>query len=724
MSIHLQKVLRHAEKKLAKAAEQKPTDALDIYRTFLKLEEHRLFLAHRAGEGGLNFVHKRAATLDIVLRHIWQTALQSAQRAHPKNFSADSVALVATGGFGRGELCPYSDVDLLFLCASKLTELPKNIIEQILYVLWDVGFKVGHATRTLEEAAQEANKDFRTKTSLLDARFIAGPEKLYQDFLQRFQRSCLDGKETEYLEWRLRDQTERHQKYGGTACVQEPNLKNGCGGLRDYQSLLWVARVRAGICTTAALVEKGWLAQTDRKRLDRAYDFILRIRNELHYRQKRGDDTLTLKMQGQIAAAFHYPQKHTLRRIEAFMRDYYEAARDIFQIANLLSRRLYGQKESKGERIWSFLQTKKHDDLKLDGLVLKNNELHYESRSTLSDPLRILRAFQIMQRHNASLSAELETLIRSKLHLINRRLLWLPKAREMLMDILKKKGKVGRIFRAMHETGVLGRLIPEFAPLTCLVQHEFFHVYTADEHTLVCLEQLDKVVDCPDEPFPKYRELFLECEQPETLYLALVLHDVGKAHHVPHHYEVSAQLATRFARRMKLKSHAFQTLLFLVYHHSTLTEFAQRRNLDDAGAIREFARMVKDKEKLDMLMLLTFADAQGVRGKTNWTGWKELLVWNLYHRAKEMLQGEEEFFKKAELNRKETIRRVRAALARRLAPEEIQAHFDLLPRGYLNCSSEELIVRHIEQVHDFFLKHLQSEDSLKPFVRWLDKSNE
>jgi len=731
MSVHLAKVLRHAEARLVANAQKNPTDFLDLYRRFLKVEEHRLFLGHRAGDGGKDFVKKRTDLMDAVLRHIWNAAIQSASRAHSITFDPDSLSMIAVGGFGRGELCPYSDVDLLFLYRKRmkgdtLSRMLKDIIEQILYVLWDIGFKVGHASRSLDEAVEEANTELKTKTSLLESHLISGSPNVYKAFGEVFQKQCIQGKESAYLEWRKDDQSDRHSKQGGTVFVQEPHVKNGCGGLRDYHNLLWVARISHDLRTTLQLQEAGWLTPTERNRIEKAYESILRVRNELHYQQKRPGDVLTLKLQGTVSKALHYGQKNVLRRIEAFMRDYYQHARDIYQICNLTARRLSSLNREEKKNTWTFLRPRKKERKEIDGFILEDKQLYAaENNIFTQDSLRLLRVFVIMQQYDATLSPELEQFIRSKLHMASRKFLWLPEMQEMFTSIFSKKGKVGRILRAMHDTGILGRVVPEFAPLTCLVQHEFFHVYTADEHTIVCLEMLDRVVDSQQLPYPKYRPLLLDCDTPEILYMALLLHDVGKATPSRHHSEASAQSATRFARRMKIKGRDLQNMIFLVDHHMTLSEYAQRRNVEDAATIREFARIVQDQERLDMLMLMTFADGQGTGTNHNWSGWKELLVWQLYLRTSEMLKGEEEFLKNSQIKKEQLIEDVSKLLPTELAPDELAAHFNLLPERYMICTPEYLIAYHVELIHDFFvLQVLQGENVLRPIVKWIDHEAE
>ncbi|MFZ5805940.1 MAG: [protein-PII] uridylyltransferase [Verrucomicrobiota bacterium] len=726
MPAHLEKVLRHAAQKLSKAAELDPQASLDVYRDFLKLEEHRLYLAHNAGEGGLSFSQKRAEMLDVVLRHIWQAALKPLDASKNKH----ALALVAVGGYGRKELCPYSDVDLLFLSAHSLQDSPTaqlltSVVERMLYVLWDMDFKVGHATRTLDEVVEQGNADLRTKTALLEARLIAGSEKFYEEFQRRFRKFCITGQEKDYLQWRLKDQDERHRKYGNSVFVQEPNIKNSCGGLRDYQNLLWAARVCHGLNSTEALMQHGHLAKAERKHLDQAYNFLLRIRNEIHFQQKRADDILTLRMQGQVADAFGYAQKNILRRIEAFMRDYYQAANTLYQMDSLLARRFSENERRSQKHFLDFFRFKKERPIPIDGMTIRGKKLYVDSKGGLSDPAKILRVFQVMQQRHLELSAELETALRHKQNAVHRRAYWSPEVREMLLNILRKKGEVGRVLRMLHRVELMGKFIPEFEPLTCLVQHEFFHVYTADEHTLICLEQLDKVVDCAEEPFPKYRDLFLRCDYPEVIYLALILHDAGKINNLPHHNEASAQLAAKMARRLRIKGRPLQNLLFLVYHHGTLSEFAQRRNLEEPETIREFARIVQDEERLDMLMLMTFTDAHATSGGTNWSSWKELLIWNLYYQTKQMLQGEEEFLKKLELKREEIRKQVRQLVPRAIGDDELAAHFTLLPKAYFHSTSEALIARHIERVRDFLMRSLSADqEALKPLVEWIDRPSE
>src|SRR5437867_9162406 len=304
-SRHLEKVLAHAEDQLALAGKQRPTEVLSTYKKFLKLEEHRLRLKHQAGGGGREICARRGELVDVILRHVFTAA------ANAVGQSETSLALIALGGYGRGELNPFSDVDVMLLhgdAAGKVSPYVEGMAEQILYLLWDIGFKVGHSTRSIKEALAQANRDMLTKTAMLESRFLAGDRTLAHDFRDQFRVKCVAGSEREYAELRMRDQETRHRKFGDSVYMQEPNLKNGCGGLRDYQNLLWMSYFKEGDLTTTHLVGRDWLSETDQRRLDEAYDFLLRVRTDLHYENRRGTDVLHLNIQEQLARRLHYPQ--------------------------------------------------------------------------------------------------------------------------------------------------------------------------------------------------------------------------------------------------------------------------------------------------------------------------------------------------------------------------------------------------------------------------------
>lgn len=717
LSRHREKVLAHAEQQLASQGRKNPSELLTLYKKFLKIENHRLRLKHYAGGGGREIAQQRANLVDIVLRHLYHAAVEYHDKTSKR---LKGLALVATGGYGRGELNPYSDVDIMFLHQDgKLPETLGKVIEAILYTLWDVGFKVGHVSRSVSGAIQHANADMLSKTSLLESRFITGDRKLFDAFKADFDRRCIVGREKEYIARRVANQTERHAKYGSKVTMQEPNIKNGCGSLRDYQNLLWIAYFKKRVGTTSKITVSRLLPEGERRQLDRAYDYLLRVRTELHYLNKRATDTLSHVYQLQVATKLGYPQKNPLRRIEAFMRDYYQHARTIFQITETVSAKLcMTEEESVRSGLIRFLMRKKKKE-HFDGFYIAGELLYPESREIFKeDPSRMMRAFQHAQQRQVDFSFELQSLVRRRLQYVDRTYCYSRSARETFAAILSRKGEVGRILRAMHECDFLGRYIPEFGELTCLVQHEFFHRYTADEHTLVCIEKLDDLVDTEAPRLLGYRELFHKLEDPFVLYLALLLHDTGKAANARFHAEASAIAANRVAARLQLSSGQRKELIFLVDNHLLLSSTAQRRNLEDPATISEFASLVRNQRYLDSLMLLTLADGMGI-GDDTWSDWKESLVWQLYLSTTRYFKDGAAYFKQRAIEREE----LRNAVMKKLPEDfkdEVAAHFLYMPGSYFQAFDRLSIVAHLKLFRTFFRNSLSDGPAaLEPAMRWV-----
>ncbi|MEI8341508.1 MAG: [protein-PII] uridylyltransferase, partial [Verrucomicrobiota bacterium] len=354
-----------------------------------------------------------------------------------------------------------------------------------------------------------------------------------------------------------------------------------------------------------------------------------------------------------------------------------------------------------------------------DGFYVIGDLLFPESRDIFNqDPQRLIRLFQHAQIRKLSLSPDLQQLIRRRLRLVDRTFQYSRAARETFAAILSRKGEVGRIMRMMHQVDFLGRYIPEFGELTCLVQHEFFHRYTADEHTLVCIEKLDSLIDTKDPKFADYRVLFQKLENPYVLYLSLLLHDTGKAANAKHHAEASALYAQRVAARHQLSSDQRKTLIFLVDNHMVLSSTVQRRNLEDSATIEEFAGIVTNQIRLDALMLLTLADGQGT-SQESWSDWKESLIWQLYRHTSQLLADSGEYFRQHRIEREE----LRAAVAKKMArdySEEIDAHFLSMPDTYFHVSKPNDIIGHIRLFREFLEKRaFDSELALAPAVKWV-----
>src|SRR6476619_5078454 len=720
MSRHLEKILAHAERELTSAGAQRPTDVLPVYRKFLKIEEHRLRLRQRAGDGGREVCARRVDLIDVLLRHVFAAA------SHVVNYrnGTSPIALVALGGYGRHEVNPCSDVDVMFLHREQgrnVSKATSQIIEQVLYLLWDIGFKVGHSTRTIKEAIAAANADMVTKTAMLESRLVTGDRGLEEKFRAQFRAKCVAGREREYIEMRMRDQQARHAKFGNSVYLQEPNLKSGCGSLRDYQNLLWMTFFKEGSLTTTHLVSKDWLSESDRRRIEAAYDFLLRVRTELHYLHDRATDVLHLNMQETMAQRLRYPQERGLLRSEAFMKDVYAHSRNIFRVTErITSQFASGYSSAKTRSLFGFLPRAKPAAEHVHGFVIKDRQLDIERPDLFTkNPVEMMRAIEIAQERQLEPTPELADMLSRKIGLITHPLRYAKEPREIFRRILSRKGEVGRALRLMHRLDFLGQYIPEFGQLTCLVQHEFFHRYTADEHTLVCIDKLDALARTEDPKLTQYRKLFEELPNPFVLYLALLLHDTGKAVGARPHSEASAVFAQRVARRLQLDPHERKMLILLVDHHVTLSNIAQRRNIDDPVTVSEFAAIVKNQENLDALMLLTLADGQGTSDQ-NWSDWKETLVWQLYHATAQYLADRHSFY-----NRAKTAREARETLVQvRLGPdyaEGIEAHLDFMPERYFQMFDSEQIAGHVRLFRTFLETHLTREDPppYAPVFKWI-----
>src|SRR6266496_2788961 len=600
-SRHLEQVLAHAASRLAATGTRRPTEVLPLYKKFLKVEEHRLRLKHQGGGGGREICARRAELVDVLLEYVFGAAATAARR---NGAAKVPLALIALGGYGRGELNPFSDIDVMLLHhQGKMGISPhlEEMVEQVLYLLWDSGFKVGHSTRSIKEAVAQANQDMRTKTAMLESRFLAGDAELAREFRRQFRSKCVNGYEREYVELRMQDQVARHKKFGDSVYLQEPNLKSGCGGLRDYQNLLWMTYFKEGSLSTNQLVGKDWLSESDQRRIENAYDFLLRLRTALHYATGRATDILHISLQEQIAKRLDYSSGNPedFRGSEELMRDYYEHTRNIFRVTERITEQFVsGYVTSKTRSLFSFLPLMRtHKTPVGDFFFVRNKQLHPAGRDLFRrDPEQMMRAFEIAQERGLDLSPELEDLLSRSLGQVTRTYQYARGPRAIFKDILSKKGRVGRILRMMHRVDFLGRYIPEFGQLTCLVQHEFLHRYTADEHTLVCIDKLDALAQTNDPKLIHYRKLFERLPDPFVLYLALLLHDSGKAVGRPHS-EASALFAQRVAARLQLSSEQRKSLIRLVDHHLTLSTMAQQRNLDDPATVMEFAQIVKDDRK-------------------------------------------------------------------------------------------------------------------------------
>jgi [protein-PII] uridylyltransferase len=719
-SRHLEQVLAHAANQLAATGARRPTEVLPLYKKFLKVEEHRLRLKHQAGGGGREICARRAELVDVLLQYVFGAAATATRR---NGESGIALSLIALGGYGRGELNPFSDIDVMLLHhkgRKKISPHLEEMVQQVLYLLWDSGFKVGHSTHSIKDAIAQANRDMRTKTAMLESRFLAGDAELAREFREQFRSKCVEGYEREYVEMRMQDQVARHKKFGDSVYLQEPHVKSGCGGLRDYQNLLWMTYFKEGSLSTNQLVGKDWLSESDQRQIERAYEFLLRLRTDLHYATGRASDILHLNLQEQIAKRLNYSPRNGQLCSETLMREYYEHTRNIFRVTERITEQFVrGHVTSRTRSLFSFLPLVRPDKAPIgDSFFVRDTQLYPARRDVFrKDPGQMMQAFQLAQERALDPSPELADLLSRSLGQVTRTYQYARGPRDIFKAIQSRKGEVGRILRMMHRVDFLGRYIPEFGQLTCLVQHEFLHRYTADEHTLVCIDKLDALATTDDPKLIAYRRIFEQLDDPFVLYLALLLHDSGKAVGARRHSEASALFAQRVATRLQLSSEQRKSLILLVDHHLTLSMIAQQRNLDDPATVAELAGVVKNQKNLNALMLLTLADGQGTSGEA-WSDWKESLVWELFHETSRYLADRKSYYEQTRIERES----LQTAVAENLSPDyadEIDAHFDFMPDNYFRGNDVPEIVGHLKLFRSF-IEHVssQGEHPLASAVKW------
>lgn len=729
-----EKIEANAAKRLTLPAGREPGRELARYKQFLKVETARLKMLHRAGGGGREVCRARAEVLDALHRHILASLInnlpEEARRSLPR------YALVAIGGYGRGELNPHSDIDIMLLHTGDTAAAARGRVHPfikvltepggLLYTLFDLGLKVGYSVRNLDDCVTAANEDMQSKTALIEARFLCGDELLFRDMQAVVLARCVREHEEAYIAARIADQESRRQKYGNSSLMQEPNIKNGCGGLRDFQNLLWMAyftkdRPRQPI----DLQKKGYLSDAERRQIEAAYDYLLRTRNELHYHTNRAGDVLTKSVQPAVAHGLGYTDRSPSRRLECFMRDYYIHARNIDLITRTVERRL--SLRPKVARL-PFLARllpgrRKQPDPVVDGFRIVDGELQHESPAVFRmDPRRLMRVFLYGQQRGARLHPDTAQLLRAELRLVDSAFLRDDHVHESFREILGQRGNVAPALRAMHEVGFLGKYMPEFGKLTCLVQHEFFHIYTADEHTLMCVQRLDDIWAGRVPNAAPYQELFERVERPFILYLALLLHDSGKAMQGRHHERDSVELARRVARRLRLDGTTSHILELLVEHHLVMVQISQRRDLDDPAVIRHFAALVQTPRTLNKLTLHTLADSLGTSDKL-WNGFKDSLLLTLLRKTLAEMNGATTFIRAEQRERELLKEEVIRLLPEGIQLGEAQAHFGTLPERYFLVHNARDIVADL-LLTNRFMRNLLGDDpqvSLAPAIEWSDE---
>lgn len=701
-------------------------------KSFLEAQTAHLKASHDSGTSGLAITKARAAYIDVLVRQLFDLAIKSFQETH--RAKPTPVCLVALGGYGRSELSPLSDIDLMFLFPTKtnaqaVKPFMEHLTNEILYPLWDCDLKVGHSTRTVDEVFVEARKDIQTKTALLQSRRIAGSRSLFSTFQQAYRSYYTTEKPKAYIASRLTDQASRRAKFGDTVFLQEPDIKNGVGGLRDYQNALWMAQVKLGVASIDELAEENYLRKAEVKRFNESYDFLHRVRNELHFMVTRPTDTLDLEIQTRIAWNLGYRSKDELERVERFMQDYYRSARAIYRISKLVENRLALSLDQSDSGKVSFREVIRAQRMqrakRIDGFILRGRELAAERPDVFQvDPVRLIRVFRHCQQLDCQPDFHLINKIRECRDLINEEVINSKEANVSFKAILSETGSVYPTLNMMHELGVLGRFIPEFDKLTCLVQHEYYHRYTADVHTLSTIRELDRVFSEAEPITLKYRKALHETSDPVLLYLILLLHDIGKAVGIQGHAESGVKIAEPILQRLDISSNNRALVAYIIKNHLIMARFWQKRDVDDPETAAAFAEIIEEPEKLHHLYVHTFCDARGTASSL-WNSYKDTLHTGLYRRTLEQLNLGE----KLHAHHEERIQMTQQDIISRQIPgiskEEIVAHFQLLPERYSIYTDNDEIALHIQMVHQLLqtIANAKSVGSLRPVIDWHDDIN-
>ena len=717
-------------KKLLRLKSKPASVELAKYRNFLKVESHRLKIAHRAGGRGRDIAKARAEILDLAVQYLFDEIL----RVRPKPAEDKScLSIVAYGGYGRGELSPCSDLDVMVLhnrpglSPGRKHEWLIDFCQTFFRSLTDVRLKILPVTRSIPDCVHVANEDMQSKTALIETRLIAGNKALFDKMTQALLAKCVHRREKTYIAARLKDQQLRREKFGNSPYMQEPNIKNGCGGLRDYQNLLWMAFFKKRCLTMEDLLSHQMIDRAEYRRLTVAYDYLLRVRNEMHYLANRPKEVLQRVLQPRVAYSFGFTDRSPSRRLEAFMHEVYTHLRNIYLLSRTLEQRmaLSSTTNSGLETISNFLKRRK--PILLDGFEFKNGQILLANpRAFKEQPRRLMRVFRHAQQRGLRLCPDLTYALRSQLTLADRAFLQDANVRETFIEILNQKGNVARTLRTMHEVGLLGKYLPEFGKLTGKVQHEFYHVYTADEHTIVCLEHLDQILEAAKPPHSNYKKPLERLNRPYLLYLALILHDAGKAaarRRSSNHSCAGAAIAKRAGRRLGLSAEDTQTLCFLVEQHLTMALISQRRDIEDPKVIQSFAELVQGSEHLDLLTLLTFSDSMAT-SREMWNGFKDALLRSLHHQAYKILSGDTSQRIAEHKLRLHLRRKIEAKLPSNIRSDEVDAHFETLPDRYFHINRPGEILTDVHRVHRFMSRQTRlGEHPLDPVVSWRQARN-
>jgi len=573
--------------------------------------------------------------VDQLIRTLYDLATETVYPlANPT--SGEKMAIVAVGGYGRGEMAPFSDIDLLFLLPYKQTPHTEQVIEFLLYMLWDLGLKVGQAVRSVAECLRYAKADLTIRTALIEARYVWGEQALYTELKQRFETEIQRGTAAQFVEAKLAERDARHIRVGDSRYQLEPNVKEGKGGLRDLHTLFWIAKYIYRIDDVAKLVELGVLSAEESQRFERAQSFLWTVRCHLHYLAGRAEERLTFDMQTEIGAAMGYADRPGARGVERFMKHYFLVAKDVGDLTRIFCAILEIDQKGKSRLSWlRWGQTRR----RLDGFAVDGDRLTIPSEDLFKkDPVALIRLFHVAQEHDLDIHPRALLAATQSLRLVDAKLRENPEANRLFLEILTSRKSPEIALRRMNEAGVFGRFIPDFGRVVAQMQYDMYHVYTVDEHTMFAIGILHQIEtgQLKDE-LPVASAMMPTLVSRRALYLATLLHDIAKGRGGDHS-ELGEKVALKLGPRLGLSAEETETVAWLVRWHLLMSSIAFKRDIADPQTVQDFVARVQSPERLKLLLVLTCADIRAV-GPKIWNGWKAALLREIYHSALDTITG-------------------------------------------------------------------------------------
>jgi [protein-PII] uridylyltransferase len=618
-----------------------------------------------------------SALQDLVVQVLYDFASRNIYPA-PNPTDSERMAIVATGGYGRGLLAPGSDIDLLFLHPFKLTSWGESVVEYILHTLWDLGLKVGHATRSLDECVRLGRQDITIRTSLLESRHIWGDSALTDELHGRFWKEIATGNGQDFVVAKLAERDERHRQQGQSRYLVEPNIKEGKGGLRDLQTLYWIGKYIYKVEDPIDLVHHGVFTKDEYNTFQTAEAFLWNVRCHLHYVAKRAEERLSFDMQPELAKRLGYFDPKPHRAVERFMRSYFLVAKDVGDLTRIFCAALEEQYKKPApvlkRLLPGFLKPRTDDDV----FYVENGRLRARKGAFRADPVELIRLFQVADEKHVDIHPRTLRTVTRSLHLIDDSLRQNPKANRLFLDILTSKRDPETALRRMNESGVMGKFMAEFGRVVALMQFNMYHHYTVDEHLLkavgICAAiergELKK-------KFPLASELIKRVKSREVLYMTMLLHDMAKG--LPgDHSNLGAELAESICPRLGMSASDTATVAWLVKYHLLMSDTAQKRDVSDPKTVQDFAAVVQTPARLRLLLIVTVSDIHAV-GPGVWNDWKGQLLRELYSETETLMSGGD-----AMTSRSDRIQKEKDALLARIGdlPAEVREH--AVSRHYTN----------------------------------------